>query len=200
MIEATRKGGVLCLTLDRPDKANAITREMLRELIDEIETEREARVLMITGRGRTFSAGADRDEVAQEDLASAEEWERLSAAVESFEGLSIAVLNGAAVGGALGMVLACDLRVGAPETRIFYPVMRLGHLPPSSDPKRLSALIGPSRAKLILLTGARLGAEDALTIGLVDHLADNPMTAAADLARDVLETREGHAAQIKRMI
>ncbi len=198
MIRANTSGGCLTLILDRPEKANALTQDMLAVLADAVEST-DARVLILTGAGKVFSAGADLDAV-KAGLATAPEWERLSGAIAAFPGLSIAALNGTVAGGAMGMVLACDLRVAVPSAKAFYPVMKLGYLPQPSDPERLAALVGPARAKLILMGGARIGAEEALYMGLFDRIADDPLAAAHDLAADVLAADPAHAAAIKTMI
>lgn len=198
MIRAETSGGILTLTLDRPEKANALIAEMLAELADAV-AESDTRVLILTGAGKVFSAGADLDAM-RGGLATAPEWERLSGAIAAFEGLSIAALNGTVAGGAMGMVLACDLRVAVPTARAFYPVMKLGYLPQPSDPGRLAALVGAARAKLILMGGAKISADEALAIGLFDRLAEDPVAAARDLAADVLAADTTHAVAIKQMI
>ena len=141
-ITLAREGGLWIATLNRPEKANALTEAMLRKLADIAEAAQEARVLILIGAGKVFSAGADL-EAARAGLATSPQWERLSGAITALPGLSIAALNGTVAGGALGMVLACDLRIAAEGTAAFYPVMKLGLLPQPSDPLRLAALIGP---------------------------------------------------------
>jgi enoyl-CoA hydratase/carnithine racemase len=202
VIRVQRGGGRRLLTLDRPDKANALTREMLVRLAEEVEAasaEGEL-VLVLTGAGRVFSAGADLD-AARAGLATDPVWERLSGAIAAFPGLSIAALNGTLAGGACGMALACDLRVAVAGAKLFYPVMRLGYLPQPSDPGRLAALVGPARAKLMLMAGVRVPAEEALAWGLVDRVvaAEALMDAVAELATDALAAAPQHVAAIKAM-
>jgi len=200
VIGVARSGGVRTLTLDRPEKANALTREMLDRLAREAEAAwgEGDRVLVLTGAGRVFSAGADL-EAARTGLATDPVWERLSAAIAAFPGLSLAALNGTVAGGACGMVLACDIRLAVPGAQIFYPVMRLGYLPQPSDPGRLAALVGPARAKLLLVAGARIAAEEALDWGLVDRIvaADELIATAAALAADALAASPEHLAAVK---
>lgn len=200
--DETTGGGILrILRLNRPEKANALTGEMLEALVHAVEGAGEARALILTGEGRVFSAGADL-EAAAAGLATSPLWERLSGAIAAFPGLTIAALNGSLAGGACGMALACDLRIAVPGAKIFYPVMKLGYLPQPSDPARLAALVGPARAKLVLMAGARAEAEEALAWGLIDRIV--PAEALIDTARalcaDVLAASPAHAAAIKRMI
>lgn len=197
-VRVTSTGGLRRIVLDRPDKANALTGPMLEAVRDAALEAGSARVLVLTGAGRVFSAGADLEAVGR-GLATSPLWEEVSAAIAAFPGLSIAALNGSAAGGALGMVLAADLRVAVPAARIFYPVMKLGHLPQPSDPGRLAALVGPARAKLILMAGARIDVHEALAMGLLDRVAEDPGTEAETLAADVLGAPEGHAEAIKRL-
>lgn len=202
MIDVEDSGAMRVVTLDRPDKSNALTREMLAALADTVEraaADREVRALVLTGRGKVFSAGADLEE-ARAGLATDPVWERLSDAIAEAPILTIAALNGTAAGGALGMMLACDLRVAVAGAKIFYPVMKLGFLPQPSDPGRLSALVGPARAKLILMGGAKIEAPEALAMGLVDRIADDPLAEARAIAADALGADRHHVEAIKDLL
>ncbi|WP_428512404.1 enoyl-CoA hydratase/isomerase family protein [Roseovarius sp.] len=201
MIELDKSGdGFWTVTLNRPDKANSLTHAMLTELADIAETATEARALVLTGRGKAFSAGMDL-EAAKSGLPTDPVWERLSGALTALPCLTIAALNGTVAGGAMGMVLACDLRLAVPGTRAFYPVMKLGFLPQPSDPERLTRLIGPSRAKMILMAGQKIDTDTALHWGLFDRLAepDALLSTARDLATDALAATPDHAARIKHL-
>ena len=146
-----------------------------------------AQALILTGEGRVFSAGADLDE-ARAGLATDPVWERLSGALALAPFLTIAALNGTLAGGAFGMALACDIRLAVPGAKFFYPVMKLGFLPQPSDPARLAALIGPARAKMILMAGAKIEADEALAWGLVDRILspETLMDVARTLTADAL--------------
>ena len=199
----TSSEGLVTISLDRPDKANALTPGMLEALIAAVEaaTTAGARALVLTGTGKVFSAGADLD-AARAGLAVSPLWEALSGAIAAAPALTIAALNGTAAGGALGMVLACDLRIAVPAAKIFYPVMRLGFLPQPSDPRRLAALAGPSRAAMILMAGQKITADEALTWGLIDRIVEPEALAetAAALAAAALAAEVAHVAGIKRLI
>ncbi len=202
MIALSQDGGLWQITLDRPDKANSLTRAMLTELaeIAEAAATAQVKVLTLTGRGRVFSAGADLEE-ARAGLATDPVWERLSGAIAALPCLTIAALNGTLAGGAFGMALACDLRLAVPGARFFYPVMKLGFLPQPSDPPRLVRLIGPARAKLILMGGAKLTAEEALSAGLIDRIAPPEALdqTVRELAADALSATPAHIAAIKAL-
>ncbi len=204
MIAVATTGGLWTLTLNRPEKANALTREMLLALDDAVARAGAAgaRALVLTGTGRVFSAGADLDQMQQSALGTDPVWERLSARIASLPALTIAALNGTLAGGALGMALACDLRLAVPGAKIFYPVMRLGFLPQPSDPARLAALAGLSRATLILMAGARATVDEAMGWGLIDRIVapDRLLDEATALAADVLAADPDHVAAIKRMV
>ena len=194
--------GMAVLTIDRPDRANALTRAMLRGLttaLDGLASDRGCRAVVLTGAGPVFSAGADLDEVRDAGLATAPEWEALSARMAAMPCLTIAALNGTLAGGAFGMALACDLRVAVPGARFFYPVMRLGVLPQPSDPMRLARLVGPGRARMILMAGQRIAAPEALAWGLIDRIAEDPLTEAGALAADCLAASADHVSTIKKM-
>lgn len=185
MIELTQQDGLWIITINRPDKANSLTRVMLVELVEMVESAGPARALILTGVGKVFSAGADLGEVQNDGLAKSDLWEKLSSAIAARPGLTIAALNGTLAGGANGMALACDLRIAVPTAKFFYPVMKLGYLPQPSDPGRMAKLIGPARTKLILMSGQRLSADEAYQFGLIDRIV--PAGELMDVARELTE-------------
>jgi enoyl-CoA hydratase len=201
MINAVTSEGVLTLTLARPDKANALTEDMLNQLADAVRGA-DAQAIVLTGQGKVFSAGADLEAVAN-GLATSPAWERLSGAIAAFEGLTIAALNGTVAGGALGMVLACDVRIAVAGAKFFYPVLKMGVLPQPSDPARLRELVGPARAKMMLLGGAKITTDDAFAFGLIDKIVADQAALETEIA--LLTTTAGTAnsglvARIKAMI
>lgn len=200
MIELSEEGGIWTVTLNRADKANALTEDMLRGLCEIMERAGEARAVILTGRGKIFSAGADLD-AARAGLAVSDLWERLSGAIAALPGLTIAALNGTLAGGAMGMALACDLRLAVPGAKFFYPVMKLGFLPQPSDPARMAALIGPARTKLILMAGQKILTDEALALGLIDRIVepDVLMETAITLCADTVAADPEIAQGIKQM-
>jgi enoyl-CoA hydratase len=201
MIKVQTIGDCCQITLARPDKANALTEAMLESLASAAtDAATHAKVLILTGEGKVFSAGADLDGM-KVGLGLSPAWETASAAIAAFSGLSIAALNGTLAGGAMGAALACDLRIAVPSANFFYPVMRLGYRPQPSDPGRLAALVGPARAKMILLAGHRIDAETALAWGLIDRIcpAEALIDTAMSLADHALAADPGHVKALKRM-
>lgn len=203
MIHLERNEGLWRAVIDRPDKANALTRAMLDDLAGFAEAAgREgARAFVLTGAGKVFSAGADLDE-ARAGLATDPVWERLSGAVAALPCLTVAALNGTLAGGAFGMALACDLRIAVAGAKFFYPVMRLGFLPQPSDPRRMAALIGPARAKMILMAGQKIDAGEALAWGLIDRIVapDSLHDTIDALTADARGSTAAHVAAIKRLV
>ncbi len=200
MIEVSKDGGLLTLTLNRPEKANALTAAMLADLEAALAGPPPA-ALILTGVGKVFSAGADLEEM-QAGLGRNPAWERVSAAIAALPCPTIAALNGTLAGGAMGLALACDMRLAVTGAKFFYPVMRLGFLPQPSDPARLAALIGPARAKMILLAGTRIEAEEAQAWGLIERICapEALMATARALMADALAAKAGHSAAIKALI
>jgi enoyl-CoA hydratase/carnithine racemase len=203
MIALTREDALWIVTLDRPEKANSLTAAMLQDLITHVEAAATAGIgaLVLTGTGKVFSAGADLDE-ARAGLAVSPLWERLSGAIAALPCLTIAALNGTLAGGAMGMALACDLRLSVPGAKFFYPVMKLGFLPQPSDPARLVALVGPARAKMILMAGQKIEAEEALSWGLVERIVppEALLQTARALGGDAMAARPAHVAAIKALV
>lgn len=200
MIELAQDGAIWTVTINRPDKANSLTEAMLRELCEIMERATEARAVILTGRGKIFSAGADL-EAARAGLAVSDLWERLSGAIVALDGLTVAALNGTLAGGSMGMALACDMRIAVPEAKFFYPVMKLGFLPQPSDPARMTALIGPARTKMILMGGQKIMAEEALAFGLIDRVVPSEALTetAQTLCADTVAAPEHIARGIKAM-
>jgi enoyl-CoA hydratase/carnithine racemase len=200
MIELAKEDGLWTVTINRPDKANSLTAAMLEELCEISEAAQEARVLILTGTGKVFSAGADL-EAARAGLATSPLWERLSSAIAALPGLSIAALNGTLAGGSMGMALACDIRIAVPEAKFFYPVMKLGFLPQPSDPGRMVALMGPARTKLMLMGGQKITSAEALSYGLIDRIVEDValIEVARAIAADTLAAKAEFASTMKAM-
>jgi enoyl-CoA hydratase/carnithine racemase len=201
MIDVKSQDGLWHVTLNRPEKANALTAQMLERLIEVVgEAHGSAKALVITGAGPIFCAGADLDE-AHVGLAVSDLWETLSGAVANLPCLTVCALNGTLAGGAFGMALACDVRLSVPHAKFFYPVMRLGFLPQPSDAKRLASLIGPARSKMILMAGEKIDTAEALSWGLIDRVvaSDQLDAAARDLCALVLQAKASHIQAIKTL-
>lgn len=172
------RDGVLLLTLDRPDRLNALNRAMLLGLDEWIERARvdaAIRVVVVTGAGdRAFSAGADVVELADLDEVGAEEWMRLGQAIfgrlERLAKPVIAAINGYALGGGCELALACDLRFAADHARLGQPEITLANLPGWGGTQRLARLLGPARAKELVFSGEPIDAQTALRIGLVNRV------------------------------
>lgn len=177
MITLADDSPVWTVTLNRPDKANALTVGML-ETLDQVfaraAADSDLKALIVTGAGeRVFCAGADLGEARDAtSITTNPIWEQMSSRLANLPCLTIAALNGTLAGGGFALALACDMRIATPKANFFYPVLKNGFLPQPSDVKRMTALIGPSRTKLILLAGQKLTAETALSIGLIDRIVE----------------------------
>lgn len=170
MIDIEKSDRAWIIRLARPEKANALTRSMLEGVRDAARAARGGpNGLILTGAGKVFSAGMDLAE-AESGLPVDSIWDEASAAIAAFPGISVAALNGTLAGGAMGMALACDLRVAVPGAKVFYPVISAGFLPQRADPPRLEALIGPARTRRMLLLGERVAAKTAQDWGLIDQV------------------------------
>ena len=195
------KNAVWEIRINRPEKANSLSSEMLEELLAIIEKASGASGIILTGQGETFSAGADLSEV-KSGLATSPIWEKLSLSLKELNCVTIAALNGTVAGGAFGMVLACDIRICVPSSKFFYPVMKMGYLPQPSDPKRLMDLIGPGRAKLMLVAGEKLDSDKAYKFGLVDEIVmvEDLISRAHTLLDASLSALPNHVSGIKRLM
>ena len=186
-------GPVATITLNRPDKLNALTLPMLAALDDAlsaIDADADVRVAIITGAGpRAFSAGADI--VAWSALAPLDMWrtwtrtgQRVMDRLESLRQPTIAALNGLALGGGLELALACDLRIAADHAKLGAPEVGIGTVPGWGMTTRLATIVGPARAKQMLLTGLSIDATRAAAWGVVSEVvpADELAGLATELA------------------
>ncbi|MBX5481507.1 MAG: enoyl-CoA hydratase/isomerase family protein [Myxococcaceae bacterium] len=174
-----RGEGIQLWTIDGETRRNAISRAMLNELealVTRVSSGRDVRVVVITGAGdKAFCAGADLKERATmseaEVRAFLDQLRRTFRAIERSDCVFIAAINGAAFGGGTELALSCDLRVAAPVAELGLTEVRIGIIPGGGGTQRLSRLIGPGRAKDLILTGRRLNAAEAFTFGVVNRLA-----------------------------
>jgi enoyl-CoA hydratase/carnithine racemase len=168
------------LTLNRPERLNAINKAMtleLGELVTELESNDDIRVVIITGEGRAFCAGADIKERAEtpDDLSIQRTSRLISPTFRRLERLpqvTIAAINGPAAGGGLELAMACDLRIASTDARMGLPEVTLGILPGAGGTQRLPRLVGPARAKQMMLFGELINAATAEKWGVVNELAE----------------------------
>jgi enoyl-CoA hydratase/carnithine racemase len=195
-----RDGPVATLTINRPDRLNAVTFAMfsrLPALLSEAEAMAGVRVLVLRGAGRkSFSAGADISEFAtarttpqqaavyDNAVLAAEE------ALATFPAPTIAAIHGHCYGGGCALALACDLRFASSGARFAITPAKLGIVYPLRATRRLIDAVGPSRAKFILMSGLDIDAARAAAIGLVDEVDDDVDAAVDDLAA-ILAGRSG---------
>lgn len=180
-----RDDGVAVVTLENP-KVNALSSEVLRQLKAAAEalTETPPGAVVITGGDRVFAAGADISEFGGPDEARAIGALFLDAlnAVAAIPRATIAAISGVALGGGCELALACDFRVASTKARFGQPEILLGIIPGGGGTQRLPRLVGPSRAKDMILTGRQVLAEEALAIGLADRVVDPEQVHAEALA------------------
>lgn len=191
LVEAVQQ--VVIVTINRPDKRNALNAQVRRELIDVLDAMRsapEVRVVVLTGAGeKAFVAGADVAEFAERS--AIDQWQAM-ADRRVFDELAeypkpvIAMINGYALGGGCELATACDLRFAARSARLGQPEIKLGILPGGGATQRLPRLIGPGAAMRLILTGELIDAEEAHRLGLVDLVVDD-----AELRPRTLEIAQG---------
>ncbi|MET7781351.1 enoyl-CoA hydratase/isomerase family protein [Streptomyces sp. NPDC005388] len=171
---------IAVLTLDRPAQLNAVdseTVDRLTQALNDIRENDDVRALVVTGAGRTFSAGADLGEIESfttpgQFRAFVGRLTKAYALLEGFPKPSVAAVHGFAFGGGLELALACDLRVAERGARLGLPEMKLGVLPGAGGTQRLPRLLPTAIAKEMILTGEPIHAERAWQLGLVNELAE----------------------------
>jgi enoyl-CoA hydratase/carnithine racemase len=171
-----KSGGIGTIILNRQEKLNAINFPMLDEMSDllrEITADEEVRVVVLTGSGRYFSAGADLEIVGTMTpqtfrLNQRRYWNLVFNSLDDLQKLTIAALNGPALGGGLELALCCDLRYAVEDATFSLPEINFGILPDSGGTIRLPQLIGLARAKELILSGDSIDARRAEAIGLLN--------------------------------
>jgi enoyl-CoA hydratase len=194
-IRIEKKEGIGCLTLNRPEVRNAFNQKMIDEIrnaLSFIDNDEEIRVLIITGAGKAFQAGADIAELSVMKPMDILRWNegivRINAALEKLRQPVIAAINGAAMGGGLELAISCTLRVIEESAKMAIPEVKLGIIPGTGGTQRLPRLIGKGRAAEILLTGEPIDAQEAYRIGLVNEVVPNgeAVNGAEEMARKIM--------------
>ena len=187
MIETTVDDGIATVRLASPASANALTPAAFAELTAQIaalqQPDSGARVLVLTGSGKVFSAGANMDVLGVTDAASLER--AITGALLPLQQVlhegrlpTVAAVNGTAVGGAVGLALLCDIVVAARSARFSLAFARLGLVPDTGLTLTLPRLVGEARARALLMTGADVSAEEAATMGMIHRCVDDDTFAA----------------------
>ena len=174
------EGAIATLTINRPDRRNAITNATVEEIdsaLSQIEANPDLRILILTGSGeKAFVAGADINELDRRDSRSGRAETRRRQEVytrmEQLEIPSIAAINGWALGTGLELAMACTLRVASAKARMGQPEVKLGIIPGAGGSFRLPRLVGMGRAMEMILTGVPVDADAALAMGLVNRVVE----------------------------
>lgn len=193
-VRLERKGLIATVTLDRPDRRNSLSDEMLADLIAAFSALRDddaTRVVVVTGAPPIFSAGADApfkkgmsEEERRRMFTSRKSqfrrlFERANVLLENLEQVTVGAINGHAVGGGWGLALACDFRIAAAEAEFWIPEVDLGVPLGVASTTRFVRFVGPTRAKEIIIGGRRYPAAEALALGLVNEVHPGARLAAA---------------------
>ena len=210
-LEVVREGAVATVTLNRPDRRNALDPALLEALTDafgDLATDPVIRVVVLRGAGPTFCAGADLDWMAASRELSREEnvadAERMAAAFEAVDACPKAVVagvHGAAFGGGAGLAACADVAIAAEGTTFAFSEVRLGLLPATISPYVLRA-IGPGATRALFTTGRRFDADEALRLGLVhDVTSENGLEdALGEVVRSLLASGPEAVAACKRLV
>ena len=192
ILQATGSSGVITLTLNRPDRRNALNRALLDELQGRLDglAHSQVRSLILTGAGPlAFSAGADL--VERQAMAASQLREhtlaiaRVADTLADFPVPVIASIQGFCLAGGAELALACDMRTASEEAIFAFPEVQLGIFPGAGGPTRLTRLIGPGAARSLLFTGRRLSASEAAHMGLVQWIGQDPLEQAREWATQI---------------
>ena len=181
------------ITLNRPAHFNRLTillMDELGEIVSQLEKKNDLCVLIVTGAGGVFSAGADLNEVAALDSTTAynfsQRGQALLAALGNAAPVTIAAIDGHCLGGGLDIALSCDLRYATPRSGFQHPGAKRGIITGWGGTQRLPRLIGADEARRLLITGERIDAQEAFRIGLVNRICDDALSFATHFAERII--------------
>src|SRR5579863_5107152 len=209
-IQLTYDSGVATITLNRPEKRNAISFELIDDLLGalkEVEAS-DALVLILTGAGKAFSSGMDLDNLKtligrspEQNLKDSETMVRLFRSLYEFPKVTIAAVNGAAIAGGTGLALLCDFTLAVPEAKFGYTEVRIGFVPAIVSTFLLRQ-VGEKQARDILLTGRLFGAEEAARMGLINEIVtpDKLLARARQLAAVLMENSPSSLRATKKLL
>ncbi len=203
-------GGVATLTLARPEKRNAISYELIEELLRALDEVKQspARVLILTGSGKAFSSGMDLENLKaligrtpEQNLRDSRTMVNLFRSLYEFPKPTIAAVNGAAIAGGTGLALLCDFTLAVPEAKFGYTEVRIGFVPAIVSTFLLRQ-VGEKIARDLLLTGRIFDAEEAFRIGLLKEIvpAEKLMDRARGLAAELMENSPMSLTCTKRLL
>lgn len=206
----SESNGVTTLTLNRPDKRNAISYELIDDVTAALKqaAQSAAKVLILTGAGSAFSAGMDLENLKgllgrtpEQNLEDSRTMAGLFRALYDFPKPTIAAVNGAAIAGGTGLATLCDFTLAVPEAKFGYTEVRIGFVPGIVS-SYLIANVGEKRARDLLLTGRLFTAEEAYRFGLVTEIVppDQLMSRALQLAAQLMENSPASLETTKRLL
>jgi methylglutaconyl-CoA hydratase len=209
-IQLAYDSGVATITLNRPDKRNAISFELISDLLGALEEveKSDAIVLIVTGAGKAFSSGMDLDNLKtligrspEQNLQDSETMVCLFRTLYEFPKVTIAAVNGAAVAGGTGLALLCDFTLAVPEAKFGYTEVRIGFVPAIVSTFLLRQ-VGEKQARDLLLTGRIISAEEAARMGLINEIvaAESLMTRARELAALLMENSPASLRATKKLL
>ena len=193
-VEVTKQGNIGIITMNRPEALNALSSAVFADLtkaLDQVEHDDDVYVVIITGAGRAFVAGADIGEMAhmnvEEGLSFSELGNGLLMRVDMFPKPTIAAVNGFALGGGCELSLACDIRIASEKAKFGQPEVGLGIIPGFGGTQRMARIIGTGPAMELIFTADTIDAKQAEKIGMVNHVvpAEELMDAAIAMAEKI---------------
>lgn len=189
-----KKNHIAILSLNRESVLNALNTQVLKEIntiLDDIENDEDIYVVIVTGKGKAFIAGADisemKDKTPKEGRIFGELGQNICRKIETMEKPTIAAINGYALGGGCELAMSCDIRIASEKAKFGQPEVGLGITPGFGGTQRLSRLVGLSKAKELILTTDIIKSEEALNIGLVNKVvpAESLLEEAITLAEKI---------------
>ncbi len=204
LVVLEKKERIANVILNRPEKKNALSPEVLREFKKVLESLSEVSVVIVRGSNGFFSAGGDLSVMlgssGDEGRVFSKEGNDFMDFLQDFGAVTIAAMEGGAYGGGLELALSCDLRVASPQTKMGLTEVNLGLIPGWGGLKRMARIAGVGAAKYVALTGKVMDGNEAFRLGLVTYLSDTPLEFSEEMAGSLSQKSTESIWRIKKLL
>lgn len=204
LVKVEKKDKIARIILNRPEKKNALSPDVIREMEGALRSLENISVVIVSGEGGFFSAGGDLSVMLSATEAQRRQFSKLGNDfmdfLQDFGAITIAAIEGGAYGGGLELALSCDLRVASQKTKMGLTEIGLGLIPGWGGMKRIARIAGYGAARYVALTGKIMDGNEAFRLGIVNYISDNPISYSGELASGLSQKSLDSIRAIKKLL